>query len=50
VVREQVALYGTLTGATPALSSRVERPAPAAGADATAELAKVLPLQRQRAR
>jgi 2-aminoadipate transaminase len=41
VVREQVAMYGTLTGATPA--------APAAeAAPAAAELAKILPLQRRR--
>jgi 2-aminoadipate transaminase len=52
VVREQVALYGTLTGAAPAVASR-ERDAPAepeAAGDPT--LAKVLrmPAQRQRAR
>jgi 2-aminoadipate transaminase len=40
VVREQVALYGTLTGAAPA-----SRPA----ADAQAEHAPVVPLRRRRA-
>jgi 2-aminoadipate transaminase len=50
IVSEQVALYGTLTGVAPAAAppQRAERPA-ADGPD-TAELAKVLPLQRQRAR
>jgi 2-aminoadipate transaminase len=40
VVREQVALYGTLTGAEPA--PRAERPAPPADPDA-----RVLPLRRK---
>jgi len=43
VVREQVAMYGTLTGATPAPGAE-QRPAPGA----TSQVAKVLPLPRRR--
>ena len=42
VVREQVAMYGTLTGTTTAPAARDERPAPP-------DVAKVLPLPRRRA-
>jgi len=51
VVREQVALYGTLTGAGPA-PSRAARPAAPQPAAEESELAKVLrlPAQRSRAR
>jgi 2-aminoadipate transaminase len=46
VVREQVSLYGTLTGATPEPAA-TQRPAPR---DADPELAEVLQLRRRRAR
>jgi 2-aminoadipate transaminase len=56
VVREQVALYGTITGAFPAVQvapqerpqPRREEPAPAPELPDTAELAKILPLPAQR--
>jgi len=52
IVCEQVALYGTLTGATPVRASSAASAArpPADEPPAAEELAKVLPLQRQRAR
>lgn len=55
VVREQVAMYGTLTGAQPSAPSRAlgaERPAAAGAArsDSGAELAKVLQLPHKRKR
>jgi 2-aminoadipate transaminase len=51
IVCEQVALYGTLTGATP-VPAPSAAPTVRASSDpaAVGELAKVLPLQRQRAR
>jgi 2-aminoadipate transaminase len=50
VVQEQVAMYGTLTGASPAVAERPARQDPApAGGTADGELAPVLPLaQRKR--
>jgi 2-aminoadipate transaminase len=51
IVCEQVALYGTLTGATPVRTSSAAPVArPPADEPAAQELATVLPLQRQRAR
>jgi 2-aminoadipate transaminase len=52
VIHQQVAMYGTLTGVSPAESSRPARPAPDAtpAADDERELARVLPLSPQRKR
>ena len=51
VVREQVAMYGTLTGTTPAAQAPAAQAPPAAAApQASDELATVLPLPAQRKR
>ncbi len=51
IVREQVALYGTLTGRTPAPAGARSPARPSEASEgATQELARVLPMQRKRAR
>jgi 2-aminoadipate transaminase len=50
IVREQVGLYGTLTGVTPASRAGAEQPARPPAAEPSAALAKVLRLPAQRKR